>query len=109
MSEQASLELCNLLQKGKSMKEAKAFLSKKDKIVDFDSSEKEPKKLSLAERKEAISKELEELGYESPNNKESIAKFQEAIDSAKAEIEAEKEAEKEAEIEAEKEEGKDLL
>ena len=92
MSEQASLELCNLVSQGMSLKEARMFLLKKEQDEESNS-EKTEVKLSLAERKQIIADEIEKLGYESPPANASFAKFEEALAYAKEQADGESKTE----------------
>lgn len=88
MSEQASLELCNLVSQGMSLKEARMFLLKQEETEESNSAETEVK-LSLSERKQIIADEIEALGYEAPAPNVSLAKFEEALAYAKEQSESE--------------------
>lgn len=94
--ENASLELCNLVSGGMSLKEARQHLVKKanEETVGM---EKKETKLSAADKKQLLKAEIEALGYEAPEENSSVAKFEETLAAAKEEIALEEEK------------GKDLL
>jgi predicted nucleic acid-binding Zn-ribbon protein len=84
--ENANLNLCNLVGRGMTLKEAREHLEGvKPKPVEppKDTTKNTTKKPTAKERKEALSVEIEKYGGEAPHMNSSIAKFEEALTAAK--------------------------
>lgn len=83
MSEQASLQICNLVSRGKSLPEARKMVAEAQKKASA-TTEPEKKKESAKDKKIRLAEEIEALGGETPAANASVAQFEQALTAAKA-------------------------
>ncbi len=76
------LTICNMVQKGMRLKDARAKVAKENTPAKGESPEA-PKRKTAAERKEALAAEIVALGGTPPVKEASIAQFNEALTAAK--------------------------
>lgn len=84
LTPEETLVVCNMTSTGAKLVDAIAEIVSRRKKGGTPASSKEAKKPSTKDRKEALAKQIEALNGEAPAANASIAKFEEALTTAKA-------------------------